>query len=377
MNAWIEPWLESVPWLEGEVLGNPAWAWTGAMLTVAIVWLIGRIALFGLRRALHAEGPRKLSTVLLLGRALVSSTRNVFLLVLGLAVARGWLELSPGAARVWAVVVTVGIALQLGLWASAMLRAWLGQVVSERAAEDPARRTSFAVLQFLGLVIVWSAVLLLALDNVGVNVSALVAGFGIGGIAVALAAQNVLGDLFASLSIILDRPFEVGDFVIVGDFLGVVEKIGLKTTRVSSLGGEQIVFSNTDLLSSRIRNYKRMERRRVAFSVDVVHGTPTAKLREVPSVAKEAIEAQENTTFDRAHLKEVLPTALRHEFVYYLGTNDYNAYMDVQQAINLQILEALEERDVHLAHPTYTVKLHDGAHAGVADGSGQTADERV
>lgn len=361
METWIESRLEEVPWLEGVVLGNPAWAWVGAALTVFVVWLVGRVALLALGRALHTDGGRlrHLSSVLLLGRALVASTRDVFLLALGVTAARGWLDLSPTVVRVGSIVVTVVVALQVGLWASAMLRAWLERIVEDHAEEDPARRTSISVLRFLGLVVVWSSVLLLALDNVGVNVSALVAGFGIGGIAVALAAQNILGDLFASLSIILDRPFEVGDFVVVGDFLGVVEKIGLKTTRVTSLGGEQIVFSNTDLLGSRIRNYKKMQRRRVAFSIDVVHGTPTDDLRAVAQIARESVESQENVTFDRAHMKDVLPTALRYEIVYYIGTNDYTAYMDVQQAINLQILEALEERGVRLAHPTYTVQLRD------------------
>ncbi len=359
MNAMLESWMQELPWLEGTFLGNVAWAWCGAILTVLLVWIIGRVLRWGLRRAVTTGSGResRLSGVFLLGSAFLDATRNWFLIIIGLLAARPWLAVSNDVDRVWTIVVTIGIALQIGLWASSMLRAWLERVVSARAADDPAQRTSLSVVQFLGLLIVWSAVLLLALDNVGVNVSALVAGFGIGGIAVALAAQNVLGDLFASLSIILDRPFEVGDFVIVGDFLGVVEKIGLKTTRVSSLSGEQIIFGNTDLLASRIRNYKRMERRRVAFSIDVVHGTPTDRLREIPDIARQGIEAQQNTTFDRAHLKDILPTALRYEFVYYIGTNDYNVYMDVQQAINLHILTELEDRGIHLAHPTYTVHL--------------------
>ncbi len=366
MNAMLESWMQNLPWLEGTFLGNVAWAWCGAVLTVLLVWIVGRVLRWALRRAVTTGSGHdsRLSGVLLLGSAFLDATRNWFLIIIGLLAARPWLAVSEDVGRAWTIVVTVGIALQIGLWASAMLRAWLDRVVSARAADDPAQRTSLTVVQFLGLVIVWSAVLLLALDNLGVNVSALVAGFGIGGIAVALAAQNVLGDLFASLAIILDRPFEVGDFVIVGDYLGVVDKIGLKTTRVTSLGGEQIVFGNTDLLSARIRNYKRMQRRRVAFSIDVVHGTPTDHLRAIPDIAKQGVEAQENTTFDRAHLKDILPTALRYEFVYYIGTNDYNVYMDVQQGINLHILTELEDRGIRLAHPTYTVHL-DGK-SGVA-----------
>ena len=368
MNAMLESWMQNLPWLEGTFLGNVAWAWCGAILTVLLVWIVGRALRWGLRRAVTTGSGHdsRLSGVLLLGSAFLDATRNWFLIIIGLLAARPWLAVPEDVGRAWTIVVTVGIALQIGLWASAMLRAWLDRVVSARAADDPAQRTSLTVVQFLGLVIVWSAVLLLALDNLGVNVSALVAGFGIGGIAVALAAQNVLGDLFASLAIILDRPFEVGDFVIVGDYLGVVDKIGLKTTRVTSLGGEQIVFGNTDLLSARIRNYKRMQRRRVAFSIDVVHGTPTDRLRAIPDIAKQGVEAQQNTTFDRAHLKDILPTALRYEFVYYIGTNDYNVYKDVQQAINLHILTELEDRGIRLAHPTYTVHL-DGKSGAEAE----------
>src|SRR6056297_1187927 len=191
MNTVFEGWIQELAWLEGEVLGNVAWAWCGAILSVLLVWVLGRLVRWSLRRAVGSERESRLSSVFLLGRAFLDSTRNWFLILIGLVVARPWLQLSGGVDRVWTIVVTVGIAVQVGLWASAMLRTWLDRVVSARAAEDPAQRTSFSVLQFLGLLIVWSAVLLLALDNVGVNVSALVAGFGIGGIAVALAAQNV------------------------------------------------------------------------------------------------------------------------------------------------------------------------------------------
>jgi small-conductance mechanosensitive channel len=186
----------------------------------------------------------------------------------------------------------------------------------------------------------------------------LVAGLGIGGIAVALALQNVLGDLFASLSIILDKPFVLGDFIIVGDLLGVVEKIGLKTTRVRSLSGEQLIFANSDLLSSRIRNFKRMQERRIAFGFGVLYQTKPEQLEAIPGMVKGIIEGQENARFDRAHFKGFGESAYDFEVVYFLNTPDYVAYMDCQQAINLGICRGLAERGVEFAYPTRTIYLH-------------------
>jgi len=200
-------------------------------------------------------------------------------------------------------------------------------------------------------------ILLLALDNMGVDITALIAGLGIGGIAVALALQNVLGDLFASLSIVLDKPFVIGDFIIVDDLLGTVERIGLKTTRVRSLYGEQLVFSNSDLLNSRIRNYKRMFERRILFSIGVTYQTPHEKLATIPGIIREVIESQEQVRFDRAHFKEYGDSALKFEIVYYVLVPDYNTHMDIQQAINLAIVRRFEEEKIEFAFPTQTLYL--------------------
>jgi small-conductance mechanosensitive channel len=195
-------------------------------------------------------------------------------------------------------------------------------------------------------------VLLLALDNLGVDVTALVAGLGIGGIAVALAVQNMLGDLFAALSITLDQPFVVGDFLILDDFLGTVEYIGIKSTRLRSLSGEQIIMPNSDLISSRVRNYGRMYERRVVFTVRVNYGTPYALVEEIPSIIRAAIERQPGTRFDRSHLASLGLHSLEYESVYYVLTGDYNKYMDTQQAINLEILREFARRGIEIALPT-------------------------
>jgi small-conductance mechanosensitive channel len=197
---------------------------------------------------------------------------------------------------------------------------------------------------------------LLAMENLGIDVTAMIAGLGVGGIAVALAVQNILGDLFGSLSIVLDKPFVVGDFIIVGDKLGTVEKIGLKTTRLRALSGEQLIFSNMDLLSSRIQNFKRMSERRVLFSFGVEHSTPIEQVQRIPGIIREAIESQERTRFDRAHFFKFGESSLDFEAVYFMLVPDYNSFMDVQQKVNFELLRRLKADGVVFAQPVR--KLH-------------------
>ncbi|MDP3678151.1 MAG: mechanosensitive ion channel family protein [Methylotenera sp.] len=205
---------------------------------------------------------------------------------------------------------------------------------------------------------IWMIALVFLLDNLGVKISAVVAGLGIGGIAVALAAQAVLGDLFSYFVIFFDKPFEVGDFIIIGDKMGVVEHVGIKTTRIRALGGEQLVFSNTDLTNSRVHNFKKMERRRVVFKLGVTYQTSSEKLKDIPNIVKDAIEAQKDATFDRGHFASYGDFSLNFEFVYYVTGADYNKYMDVQQAINLTVFEAFETEGIEFAYPTQTVFIN-------------------
>jgi small-conductance mechanosensitive channel len=195
------------------------------------------------------------------------------------------------------------------------------------------------------------------MDNLGFEISAVIAGLGIGGIAVALAAQAVLGDLFSYFSILFDKPFELGDFVIVDGHMGTIEHIGIKTTRIRSLGGEQLIFSNTDLTGSRLRNYKRMEQRRIVFKLGVTYQTPIEKLKGIPSVIKNIITNIEETRFDRAHFSGFGDFSLDFEVVYHVLTGDYNRYMDTQQDINLQIAEEFERQGIEFAYPTQTLFL--------------------
>lgn len=219
------------------------------------------------------------------------------------------------------------------------------------------RHSMSAVLRF-GQWILWGIAIVFFLENLGINVSTVVAGLGISGIAMALAAQTILKDLLCYFAIILDRPFIIGDFIIVGDMMGVVENIGILTTRVTSLSGEQLVFSNADLIGSRVRNYKKMRRRRVLFNFGVTYQTSAKQLKTIPGLVKGIIESNEDTIFDRAHFAKYGASSLDFEVVYYVDGSDYNKYMDIQQAINLAIYQEFQTHHIEFAYPTQTLYVN-------------------
>ncbi|QQR83532.1 mechanosensitive ion channel family protein [Candidatus Peregrinibacteria bacterium] len=203
--------------------------------------------------------------------------------------------------------------------------------------------------------VLWSIAVLMILSNLGINVSALITGLGIGGIAVALAVQTLLSDLFSSFSIYFDKPFEVGDFVVIGEHSGTIKRIGLKTTRIQALGGEELVLSNHELTNTRIQNFKRMQRRRILFSVGVVYGTTTDQLKKIPEIIKDIIDTVALADFDRAHFKHFGDFSLVFEIVYFLNSKEYVDYMNTQQSINLALREAFEKEHIEMAFPTQTV----------------------
>jgi small-conductance mechanosensitive channel len=247
--------------------------------------------------------------------------------------------------------------LQAAVWGDTGLRAWRDQF--SIGPVDGERRASSSVLCFISRLLLWVVVTLMILDNFGINITTLVASLGIGGVAVALATQNILGDLFASLSIMLDKPFEVGDFIIVGDVLGSVEHIGLKTTRVRGLGGEQVVFSNGELLKSRIHNHKRMQTRRVAFVLRVAYGMPEDLLCRIPHIIREIIASKPNIDFERAHFFAWGQWSLDFEVVYHYRSPDYILHMDAQQDIFLEIYRRFQQEGIEFAHPLSIVRLDD------------------
>ena len=287
---------------------------------------------------------------------LVRQTRMFTFFALGIYLGSLFLEI-PAQTQMWLDKgFRVVFFLQLGFWGMGMISLYVNREVTGKLDQDHgADATTIDAFGLVAKIALWILVSLLILDNLGVEINSLIASLGIGGIAVALAVQNMLGDLFASLSIALDKPFVIGDFVVVDEFAGTVEDIGLKSTRIRSLSGEELVFSNTDLLNSRIRNYKRLQERRIAFEIGVTYGTPAEKLESIPSLVEEIITPLEKVRFDRTHLKEMGDFALNYEIVYFVLEPDYNTYMDVQQEINLALYRRFEEEGIEFAFPTQTL----------------------
>jgi small-conductance mechanosensitive channel len=238
-----------------------------------------------------------------------------------------------------------------------MLAGWGVNIYLAKKQKDPTLVRSLDGLLWTVKFLIWALAVIILLDNLGYKVSTLIAGLGIGGIAVAIAAQALLKDFFSYFSIVFDRPFKIGDFIIIGDFMGTVEYIGIKTTRIRSLGGEQVVFSNTDLTDSRVRNYRLMEKRRVLFRIGVTYQTPLCRLKEIAKIIETIVKKVPDTAFDRAHFFSYGDFSLIFEIVYFVLNSDYNKYMDIQQEINFAIKEEFEKRGIEFAYPTQKLYL--------------------
>src|SRR6056297_336621 len=229
----------------------------------------------------------------------------------------------------------------------------------EKKQSSQAQDTVFIASVFIVRLTTWLIAILFILDNLNIEIRGLITGLGIGGIAIAFAAQTILADIFSYFTIFLDRPFDIGDFIVIGDYKGAVEHIGIKTTRVRSLSGEQLVFSNNDLTNSRINNYKRMKRRRVNFDFGVVYDTPLVKLKKIPQIVKEIITEIEKTDFDRAHFSSYGEYSLIYQVVYYVKDSDYKVYMDLQEVINLKLKERFLSEGIKFAYPTHSLHIYD------------------
>jgi small-conductance mechanosensitive channel len=283
----------------------------------------------------------------------VKVTQSWFLVVLALYFGSTLLHFPEYAPRIRQLLV-LSFLMQMGIWFVALMNSALGQWLESRN-QDPSIATAMVAIRFVGKLLIWAIVALLMLDNMGVQVGSLVAGLGVGGIAVALAVQRVLGDLLASISIVMDKPFEVGDTIMVGDMVGMVENVGLKTTRLRATSGEQLIISNSDLLSTRIRNMKRMKERRVVLTFSVAYQTATEKVALIPGWVKDVVSIQESLRFERSHLQKLGDSAILFETIYWVNTPDMQVYMDMQQAVNLAVLSKLASEGVALAYPTQTV----------------------
>ncbi len=341
--------------LDQVYLGNSLLKWIIALTAAVAIYVVLSVMRRVIGRRLKVLADKTITDLDDFVADLVQvRTKKILFLAFAVYGASLFLVLSPDVQRITLGAVFVFLFFQVGLWGNGIIKF----MVTRRATkdgEDGLNIGAYSVITWIAKAVLWTTMVLLALNNLGIEITALVAGLGISGIAVALAVQNILGDLFASLSIILDRPFVIGDFIIVGDLMGTVEHVGLKTTRVLSLSGEQIVFSNTDLLESRIRNFRLMNERRVLFTLGVTYQTPADKLERIPGMIQEIIEVQEQVRFDRAHFSTFGDFSLNFQIVYWVLDRDYALYMGIQQEINLALYRKFEEEKIEFAYPTQTL----------------------
>lgn len=289
---------------------------------------------------------------------IINATRLPFLLTVSLLAGVSQLDITPRQEKWLHYAWTIILVMQIALWGTRIIAQAVQNAFDRQRESNPSGATHLMLVGLIGRIVLWSIAILAMLDNLGFNISTLMASLGIGGVAVALAVQNILGDVFSSISIALDKPFVIGDFIVVDSFLGSVEYIGMKTTRLRSLDGEQIIFSNSELLKNRIRNYKRMMERRVLFEFGISYETSTEDIEIIPSLVKDIISSGKfETRFDRAHFKDCGSSALLYEVVYYVLDPDYNKHMDIQQAIKLALLKEFRIRGIGFAYPTQTLYL--------------------
>ncbi len=336
-----------------------------ALVMFVIVLLVVSLIRLAARRALKRRKAKSAATdagdLRLALSAIASNTSQVFVLVAAFYVAMVFSGLASPTVKTWLWnLLIIAFYLQLGIWANAAVSDYFYRKRSRQERQDPSTVTGYGVMMVFIRVGIWITVVVSLLAYFQYPVAGLLGALGVGSVAVGFALQAILGDVFSSMAIILDKPFRVGDFVKAGDTIGVIEYTGIKTTRIRSLSGEQVVLSNSDLLGSRIHNFKQFQERRIAFRIGVVYQTPRAQLERIPVMLREAVEEQPKTRFDRAHFAEFGDFALMFDVVYYVLSPDYGLYMDIQQGINLSIHRRFEEAGIAFAYPTQELILHRG-----------------
>lgn len=331
--------------------GNELRAWGEAFVTFGLWFTVLPLARATIGRRLAKRTADRPVNFLLLLRALIDATTRLFMFAIAIYLALRWLKIPPRAEKLVDTSILVVTWWQVGHWLSALVQ-HLIEVRRGREFAGTEGAASLNILRFVAVMIVWIIAVLMLLTNLGVKVGPLIAGLGIGGVAIALALQNLLGDLFASLSIALDKPFRVGDFLAIGEERGTVEQIGIKSTRLRSVTGEQIVMSNGDVLKSRVRNYGLIPERRAELQLRIAYETPRKLIAEVPKMIEAAIRAENKVRFERAHFARYGDYAFIFEAVYYVQDSELQAFMDAQQSINLRLLDEFSRRGVTLAYPT-------------------------
>lgn len=343
--------------LSMQVLNNPLRDWIYAVVIFLVTFTVLPLLKSYLERLMKRYPAENQSTAVKLILRLIPRTSQIVVWVVALNAAERFLDFSRNVERGLHFLIQVGLWFQIGLWGMTIIEYYLEHQHRARLNRDPGFASSLGIINFIARFMIWALVSLLALDNLGVNITTLVAGLGVGGIAVALAVQTLLGDLLASLSITLDKPFAVGDNLTLDDIQGKVEHIGVRSTRLRSVGGEQIIISNADLVKSRVRNFGRMDERRGMLAIGVTYETPREKVQRVAAIIEQSIRAQRNVRLERCHFKEFGPSSLNFEAVFFVLEPKLDALMDAQHAINFRILEAFERESIEFAYPTQKLFL--------------------
>lgn len=344
--------------LDRMYFGNPLGDWLfAASAFLVCFFVLPAIRLFVVARSrkwVGGEAPAWINLVLLL----ITRTRRLFLVVIAIYFAERFLDLPQRIENISTALIVLTFWIQAALWGAAAVEFALKQRQDRMIAAGEVKQSgSMSVLLFVARVAIFALAVLLALDNLGVDITALVAGLGIGGIAIALAVQTVLGDLLASLSITLDKPFRVGDLLRIDDIEGVVEFIGVRSTRLRSISGEQVIIANADLLKNRLRNLGRMPERRMLFQLGVAYETSPEKLSSVSGIVQRAIESVEGTRFEYCAMRTFAESSLNFEVVYFVPDWDQARlrFITINDAVNRAIHAAFAAEGIVFAYPTRSV----------------------
>lgn len=336
------------------LLGNTLLNWLLFLLTASVSYIVLKVLVNILRDQLGKKIAQTKNNTLSYFLSVFNKTKLFFLLTLSIYIGTIWLTLSEKPGIYLRTIVIFAVLIQLGIWLNEIIGNYVN-IKSDQSATGENRTTMNALKTILKIVL-WSIIFILLVDNIpGVEITALLTSLGIGGIAIGLAVQNILSDLFSSLSISLDKPFVIGDMIQVDNFYGTVEKIGLKSTRIRSISGEELIFSNSDLLNSRVQNYKRLKRRRVVILFGVLYQTTPEKLRMIPELIKSIFPKEENLTLDRIFLINFGDFSINYELVYWVENDDFAFHLENKERILLEIFDKFIEHGIEFAYPTQSI----------------------
>lgn len=343
--------------LDTVVFRNSLSAWIVAISVSIAISLILQVikAIFSHRlQKLAKSTDTKFDDVLSI---ILSKTRYYFLLLIGFYFGIKLLTLTPKADLYSYRLFIILFSLQIIAWGNALTEFFLYHR-REDVSDSVITTTTFGVIGFVAKLVLWSIVLLIMLSNLGVNITAVITGLGVGGIAIALATQKILGDIFSSFIIVFDKPFEVGDFIVINEFRGIVERIGLKTTRLRSITGEEIIIPNSNMIDSRIQNFKRMEERRVQFTIGVEYSTKKEHLEAIPNEVKQIIESIDRTRFEYCVFRNLGEFSLSFEVAYFVLEREFQTFTEIHNQVNLKLIDRFRTFGIRFAFPTQTIHLH-------------------